>query len=138
MRKTGLKRWAIPFLLCAALAASSTLAASCALLGYSFSSTGYGEPFGPTYDKGTELNILSGRDLRLELDAHIDEGRLAVKLYDPSGTLVREYSIASSGVTQESFPYKRGVWVARVTSEGGRGSFQIRLHDKRAYEGFQE
>jgi hypothetical protein len=136
MRYANNKRWSIPLFLCGLLAASSALATGCALLGYSFSSTGYGEPFGPTYVKGTELNIISGRDLRLELDARIDAGRLAVKLYDPSGTLVREFSIDSTGVTRETFPYKRGVWVVRISSVEGRGSFQIRLHDKRDYEGF--
>ena len=130
MRYANKKRWAIPFFLC------GLLAAGCAMLDYSFSSTGYGEPFGPTYDKGTELNIISGRDLRLELDARIDEGRLAVKLYDPSGALVKEYSIASTGLTQETFPYEKGVWTVRLTSAGGKGYFKVRLHDKRDYEGF--
>jgi hypothetical protein len=130
MRYANKKRWAIPLFLC------GLLAMGCAILDYSFSSTGYGEPFGPTYDKGTELNIISGRDLRFELDAHIDQGRLVVKLFDPAGALVKEYSIASSGITQESFSYKRGIWVARISSAEGRGTFQIRLHDKRDYEGF--
>mgnify|MGYP001227043004 CR=1 FL=1 len=131
MRKTGLKRWAIPILLCVALSAS------CALLGYSFSSTGYEEAFGPAYDKGTSpLNLVSGRDVRFELNARIDEGSLAVKIYNPSNMLVKEYSIASTGVTRETFPYERGVWTVRLTSAGGKGYFKVRLHDKRDYEGF--
>ena len=130
MRYANKKRWAIPFFLC------GLLAAGCAMLDYSFSSTGFEETFGSAYDNGTALNIISRRDLRFELNARIDEGQLTVKIYNPSNALIKEYSIASTGVTQESFPYKRGVWVARISSVEGKGSFQIRLHDKRYYEGF--
>lgn len=130
MRYANKKRWAIPFFLC------GLLAAGCAMLDYSFSSTGFEETFGSAYDNGTALNIISRRDLRLELNARIDEGQLTVKIYNPSNALVKEYSIASTGLTQETFPYQRGVWTVRLTSAGGKGYFKVRLHDKRDYEGF--
>ena len=131
MRYADKKRWAIPLFLC------GLLAMGCAILDYSFSSTGYEEAFDPAYDKGTSpLNLVSGRDVRFELNARIDEGSLAAKIYNPSNMLVKEYSIASTGLTQETFPYQKGVWTVCLTSAGGKGYFKVRLHDKRDYEGF--
>jgi hypothetical protein len=132
MRKTTLKRWAIPFFLCGALAMG------CSLFSYSFSTTAYDMNFGSAYSGGTELEIISGRDVRFELNARIDEGKLSAKIYNPSGTLIKEYLIASTGLTQETFSYEKGKWTIRIASEGGKGYFKVRLHDRREYEGFQE